>query len=70
MCGYLGRTRGGIDEGTKEAGTHEEEGIHPHASDAGDTADDALWIYRVAFEELNELCYSFNELNELCYPSP
>jgi len=50
--------------------THEEEGVHPHASDAGDTADDTLWIYLVAFNELNELCYSFNELNELCYPSP
>ena len=47
---------GGTDEGTKEEeGTHEEEGIqkkYPHGSDAEATAEGALWIYRVAFDEL------------------
>ena len=51
---------GGTDEGIhKEEGTHEEEGIHkkyPHGSDAEATAEataeGALWIYRVAFDEL------------------
>ena len=47
---------GGTDDGTKEGeGTHEGEGIHkkyPHGSDAEATAEGALWIYRVAFDEL------------------
>ena len=47
---------GATDEGTKEEGIHEEgEGIHkkyPHGSDAEATAEGALWIYRVAFDEL------------------
>jgi chromosome segregation ATPase len=47
---------GATDEGTKEEGTHEEgEGIqkkYPHGSDAEATAEGALWIYRVAFDEL------------------
>ena len=46
---------GATDEGTKEEGIHEEEGIHkkyPLGSDAEATAEGALWIYRVAFDEL------------------
>jgi hypothetical protein len=56
--GWIPRShaRGQPTRAPKRKGTHEEgEGIHkkyPHGSDAEATAEGALWIYRVAFDEL------------------